>query len=120
MRVRQKRVHVDVLLVWVLLLAYHPTDALVHQQLLMCLQVSQIGGQVGDDRLDKWLRVPIVHLDKHLLRQLGNLQVRLACHVLDSRVTLVHELVQLVHDRLQEGPVVDQEAGELADHVHNV
>ena len=120
MRVRKKRVHVDVLLVRVLLLADHPADALVHQQLLMRLQVSQIARQVGDDRLDKGLRVTIVHLDKHLLGQLGNLQVRLTGHVLDSRVALMHELMQLVHDRLQKGPMVDQEAGKLANHVHNV
>ena len=120
MRVRQQRVHVDVLLGRVALFADHPAHALVHQKLLVRLQVAQIGWQVANDCLDEGLSVPIVHLHEHLLGQLGDLEVRLACHVLHPRVTLVHKLVQFVHHCLQEGPMVDQEVGELADHVHDV
>lgn len=33
---------------------------------------------------------------------------------------LVHEFVQFLDDRLQEGPVTDQEVREAADDVHDV
>lgn len=120
MRVLQQSVHIDVLLIRVDLLAYHPANTLVHEQLLMSLQVSQIVGQVRYDSLDEGLIVTVVHLDKHLLGQLGDFQVGLAGHVLHAWMTLMHKLMQLVHNCLQEGPVVDQEAGELANDIHDV
>mmetsp|Transcript_12875 Transcript_12875/g.43019 ORF Transcript_12875/g.43019 Transcript_12875/m.43019 type:complete len:204 (-) Transcript_12875:1335-1946(-) len=54
------------------------------------------------------------------LALLRNLQKRVAGHVLDARVQLVHKLKELVHHRLQELPVRAQEARVLADDVHNV
>jgi hypothetical protein len=43
--------------------------------------------------------------------------VRVARHVLHARVELVHELEQLVHDRLEELPVRAQEPRVLADDI---
>ena len=65
-RVMQQVIHVDILLVWVLLLTNHPAHAFVDQQLLMRLQVFQVGWQVLYDGLDEGLCVTVVHLDKHL------------------------------------------------------
>ena len=61
-----------------------------------------------------------MNLNEHVLRELGNLEIRLRRHVLHSRVRLVHELVKFVEHCLQEGPMIDQECGELTDHVHDV
>ena len=46
-----------------------------------------------------------------------DLEKSVAGHVLHSRVPLVHELEQLVDDRLQELPVRPQEPGVLAHDV---
>lgn len=53
----------------------------------------------------------------HLLR---NLEERVARHVLDARVQLVHELEQLVHHGPEELPVGLKEAGVLPHDVHDV
>ena len=53
----------------------------------------------------------------HLLR---NLEERVARHVLDARVQLVHELEQLVHHRPEELPVGPKESRVLSDDVHDV
>ena len=49
-----------------------------------------------------------------------NLDERVASHVLDAFVRLVHEFEQFVDDRLQELPMAAQEARVLADDVHDV
>ena len=108
------------MLIRVLLLTDHPAHTFVDQQLLVRLEVSQICGKVGDDCLDKGFGITVINLHEHLLSKLCNLQVGLAGHVLNTWVALVHKFVQFVHDCLEEGPVVDKEAGELADNVHDV
>ena len=119
-RVGEQVVDVNVLLVGVLLFTHHPTDAFVDKQLLIGLQVFQVVGEVADDLVDEGLSVTVIHLNEHLLGQLGDLEVGLTGHVLHTGMAFVHELVQLVHYCLQEGPVVDKESGELADNVHDV
>ncbi len=59
------------------------------------------------------------HLDLYKLSfaLVTDLEEGLARHVLDARMSLMHELKQLVHDGLQELPVVAQKAGILADHI---
>jgi len=49
-----------------------------------------------------------------------DLDERITGHVLDSLMTLVHELEQLVDDRLEELPVDAQKPRILADDVHDV
>ena len=67
-------------------------------------------------------RPRLAHLqdDELATALLRNLEERVARHVLDSRVELVHELEELVDDRLQKLPVRAQEARVLADDVHDV
>lgn len=55
--------------------------------------------------------------DKLPLALGADLQECLAGHVLDTRVSLVHEFKQLVHDCLQEFPVIPQEPGVLPNYV---
>ena len=55
--------------------------------------------------------------DKLSFALVADLQEGLAGHVLDAGLRLVHELNQLVHHRLQELPVVAQEARVLAHHI---
>ena len=50
----------------------------------------------------------------------GYLDERVARHVLDTLVGLVHELEQLVYNRLQEPPVGPEKSGVLAHDVHDV
>ena len=50
----------------------------------------------------------------------GDLDERVAGHILDAFVGLVHELEQLVHHCLQEPPVGPEESGVLAHDVHDV
>jgi len=84
------------------------------------LKIFQVLRQVANDAIDEGLSVTVVDAHKHLFGELGNLQVRFTRHVLHARVALVHKFVQLVHYSLQESPVVDEEVGELAHHVHDV
>ena len=86
----------------------------------MGLQVSQVSLQAADDVVDEGLSVPVINSHEHLLCQLRDLEVGLTGHVLHTWVRLVHKLVELVHHCLQEGPVIDEEVGELADNVHDV
>lgn len=58
-----------------------------------------------------------LHDDEFALALVADLEEGLAGHVLDARVRLVHELEQLVHDRLQELPVVAQEPRILSHHI---
>ena len=64
-------------------------------------------------------RARIACLEDHelALALVRDFQERLAGHVLDARVRLVHELEQLVDHRLEEFPVVAQEPRVLAHHV---
>lgn len=50
---------------------------------------------------------------------LADLEEGVAGHFNDTRVILFHELEELLDDCLQEGPVVLQEVGILAHHVHD-
>ena len=50
----------------------------------------------------------------------GDLDERVARHVLDSLVGLVHELEQLVNNSLQEPPVGPKESWVLTHDVHDV
>lgn len=50
----------------------------------------------------------------------GDLDERVASHVLDALVGLVHELKQLVNNSLQEPPVGPEESWVLANDVHDV
>lgn len=68
--VLEQVVDVDVLLVRLTLLADHPTDTLVHHELLMGLQILQILREITDDGVDKGLSVAVVDLNEHLLCQL--------------------------------------------------
>lgn len=56
------------------------------------------------------------HLNLHKLPSafMANLEEGLARHVLHTRMCLMHELKQLVHDCLQKLPVIAQEARVLA------
>ena len=92
-RVGKQVVDVYVLLVVIFLLADHPSNALVNQQLLVHLQVFQVLGQVANNLVNERLSIAVVHFNKHLFGQLCDLQVGLTRHVLHSWVALVHELV---------------------------
>ena len=61
----------------------------------------------------------VTHLNLHKLSSalVTDLEEGLASHVLDARVSLMHELKQLVHDSLQELPVVAQKPGILPHHI---
>ena len=75
--------------------------------MLVGLQVLQVSWQGANNLVDERLPVAVIDSDEHLLGQLGKLEVSLTCHVLYTWVTFMHEFVQLVHDSLQESPVVN-------------
>lgn len=108
------------MLILVLFFADHPANAFVDKQLLVRLQIFQILRQVCDDALDEGFIITIINLHEHLFCQFSDLEIRLTCHVLHTRVNLMHKLVQLIHHSLQEGPVIDQETWELPYNIHDV
>eukprot|EP00001_Collodictyon_triciliatum_P065116 11553_4 len=59
-------------------------------------------------------------LDELVFAPLADLEKGLACHVLDTRMRLVHELEQLIHHSFEELPVRTQESRILSDYVHDV
>ena len=61
-----------------------------------------------------------LNLDKLSPTLDGDLDERVASHVLDALVSLVHELEQLVHHSLQKPPVGPEKPGVLAHDVHYV
>lgn len=82
------------------------TNNTVHQWLRICNRVPV--GELG-----------VTHLNLHKLSSalVTDLEEGLASHVLDARVSLMHELKQLVHNSLQELPVVAQKPGILPHHI---
>lgn len=66
------------------------------------------------------LLVRLILLREHVLCQLGDLQESLSSHVLHSRVLLVHELIELLNNCLQERPVLIEEVRELSYNIHDV
>lgn len=59
------------------------------------------------------------HLNLHKLSLafVADFEEGLTRHVLDTRMSLMHELKELVHNSLQELPVIAQEAGILPHHI---
>jgi hypothetical protein len=83
-------------------------------------EVLDGGGEVVEQLGDERLRLLQLQHDKLALALVADLQEGVARHVLHAGVRLVHELKQLVDDRLEELPVRAQELGVLADDVHDV
>mmetsp|Transcript_27650 Transcript_27650/g.70460 ORF Transcript_27650/g.70460 Transcript_27650/m.70460 type:complete len:1163 (-) Transcript_27650:210-3698(-) len=98
----------------------HIRDRLVEDLHLAVLEVRDDRAQVEAELVDE--RHRLAHLQDHKLAPalLRNLEERVARHVLDPGVELVHELEELVDHRLQELPVRAQEARVLPDDVHDV
>ena len=87
---------------------------------LRVLEVRDDRTQVEAELVDERHRLAHLQDDKLAAALLGNLEEGVARHVLHARVELVHELEELVDDRLEELPVRAQEARVLADDVHDV
>mmetsp|Transcript_41703 Transcript_41703/g.77115 ORF Transcript_41703/g.77115 Transcript_41703/m.77115 type:complete len:336 (+) Transcript_41703:162-1169(+) len=85
--------------------AEHAPDRLVEGLDLVRLQVADDAGEGVHELADE--RRGLVRLERdELSLALGrDFEEGVARHVLDARVALVHELEQLVHDRLQKLPV---------------
>jgi len=86
-----------------------------------------VGGKVfrvGWHLLNKFVNVggwfTLMFRDEHVLGKFGDLEESFRCHVLHTRVRLVHELDQLLNHRLKEGPMRTEEVRELTNHVHNI
>ena len=104
----------------VALSSHHVTAGLIESVNLLRSQVASDLAEVPDDLLNEWLRLARLERNKVAPARLGNLDESIAGHVLDTLVRLVHELKQLVDDRLEELPMRLEEAGILADNVHDV
>mmetsp|Transcript_7823 Transcript_7823/g.13470 ORF Transcript_7823/g.13470 Transcript_7823/m.13470 type:complete len:443 (-) Transcript_7823:1690-3018(-) len=87
---------------------------------LVRLQVLDRVRQGAQQLAHERLRLVQLLDDKLPLTLAGDLEERVARHVLHSGVHLVHELEQFVDHRLEELPVCAQKARVLADDVHNV
>ena len=105
---------------WVSLCRNHVADCFVERVHLMRLQVADDRVDVVNDLLDEGHVLAKLNRDKVAATLLSDLDERVARHVLNSLVGLVHEFEQLVHYGLQELPVRTKKARVLADHVHNV
>mmetsp|Transcript_17460 Transcript_17460/g.52463 ORF Transcript_17460/g.52463 Transcript_17460/m.52463 type:complete len:275 (+) Transcript_17460:1421-2245(+) len=100
--------------------ADHQPDRLIKDVDLVRLQIQngivQVAKQLRDERL---VFLDLLHneLAPALVR---NFQECVASHVLYTRMCLMHELEQLVDDRLQKLPMSTQELWILANHIHDV
>mmetsp|Transcript_18783 Transcript_18783/g.59888 ORF Transcript_18783/g.59888 Transcript_18783/m.59888 type:complete len:439 (-) Transcript_18783:909-2225(-) len=95
-------------------------DGLEKGPLLHLRQLRRDGRQVDEDEAQEHLRLAVLHAHKLGAALLADLEEGVARHVLHARVRLVHELEQLIHHRLEELPVRDQEARVLSHDVHDV
>ena len=98
----------------------HVADGLVKGVDLLGLQVADDRVDVAQEFIDKGHHFADLDLNELPATLLGDLDERVARHVLDALVGLVHELEQLVDDGLEEAPMSTQKTGVLADNVHNV
>jgi hypothetical protein len=76
--------------------------------------------QQTEDLVDERLRFARLLHDEVPATLLRDLDECVARHVLHTLVRLMHELKQLVNDRLEKLPVRLEEAGILANDVHDV
>ena len=84
---------------------------------LLRLKIHGNTVQVPEDFVDERFRLASLLHHEMAPTFLGNLDERIASHVLDTFMGLVHELKKLVDDSLQELPMRLQESGVLADDV---
>lgn len=96
---------------------HHVPRRLVERVDLVDLQVHDRGRQHVAQLLHERARLAGLQHHKLALELHGHLEERVAGHVLDARVLLVHELEQLQHHGLQELPVCLEEPWVLANHV---
>lgn len=118
MRVAQQLL--NILLLSHLLRRDHVTKTLVYHELLMVFEVFTIFWYHCDEFNHVRLEVRLILLCKHMLSQLRNLQESFCGHILYTWMLLMHEFIQLLDDRLKEGPVFVQEIRKLTDNIHDI
>src|SRR5690242_513303 len=100
--------------------ADHVTASFVESVHLLGRKIRGDLSQVSYDLVDEWLVLARLEGNKVSPALVGNLDERVASHVLNTLVRLVHELEELVDDSLQELPVCLEESRVLANNVHDV
>lgn len=86
-----------------------------HGSVFLCVSATllcQVLKKIIVSRYDCYL-----NLHKLSFALVANLQESFTSHILHPRMRLMHELKQLIHDCLQELPVVAEESGILAHHI---
>ena len=87
---------------------------------MLRLEIADDRVDVAEQLVDEGHHLPHLDLDELPPALLCNLDERIASHVLDTLVSLVHEFEQLVHDCLQEPPMGAEETRILSNDVHDV
>ncbi|KAH3676811.1 hypothetical protein OGATHE_001301 [Ogataea polymorpha] len=75
---------------------------------------------VTNDLVNKWPRLSLLLNDKVPLTLLGDLDKRITSHILDTLVSFMHKLKELVDNSLQELPMCFQESWVLTNDVHDI